>query len=1451
VTTTQPAGRGYLDRLQVAADIRLIDDAAKWPALARRVDAVTAGLARDALSPEEQLLHATARALGGTPEPDAVSIEAAADLAEQDVPFAAAVLARNGIASSEAQAVYQRALRGTLSPVLEESLRLAFERGFRPDEAARLDDAVKRQLARHWPDSRWQRTVRAVDGDDDELLALALGDEPELPAGSERRMARLLIASGRWRELLTHAALPSPGQDAQRERARVQLFTSTVAWRVPVPLAWARAVVERRYTDGDATTLLALAAGDVATIRRAGDPLAADTVEVMLARGIAALGGGANEVAQLRKRLTEAWPPKSDPRGAWIAPLPVLEALFALELDDRGALRELLPAFALWRDAVWMKLLVARIQLAIGNAAAVDDVLAGEDGPVVELLRARALAVRDRGAAIAVLRTLVEANPGWSEARLRLGIALAGVKPVEALELLETALETDCDSAALGAPSVARALALVAAGELQRRAGRFEAAEGRVREALLHAPGSPLVARRSLTLAVSLRSRELVVRCNRHMQRTAARRLDDRLFGGILEVQGDTARALTQYRHAGAWDRVIVLEGENLRAPPDEIDLDRTTSVPALHACAVLASRAGDAMRAARLLETAVAQRPDRGELLDDLLVAYQRWAAAAITGDDVTALLDCDRALRAIEAQLQDAPTSRLLALRAVRGAVGIAICRRWIDAGDMAQAGRWLSELRAQTIDPRIVLHLAALAIREGRQHDAELFTIGHFTTGNREHAVLLRMLIALRGAAGAPLSPAELVAGRARIADVLEALSRARTPAVAAAAHMLEILTAPIDDQPYQLAAWCGVPLSDLVRTQPYRRSAPGPAAIGAEAALFVAARLAAAGDGEPVARSDIAAYLEREAARFDRNGARRARLFALGLRATGADPPPLVLDDLDGRLVRREERRYAAALLAREAQRQRRAGDVSGAARTLARLITLVESATPGTAALATGADRAALALAAWRAAPADFAARQATISAQLGHAVACETEERSDEACTVAWTVFVAAAAGVLVGDRAWRELATRRAAVYAVPPHELTQARDACHRRIEDVLGGLSGWHTDRSDAAGQARIARIRALLAREIAVARSIDALASLEDAGVGAVIPTPLGPCGLDLFGLRERAIAALAAVPPDSTLAVRAGEVRGILVGELAEAWYALHDDRIDLAEQLAESTADTALDRTRLRAAICLRRMGHAPLSRALDEAVRWVQRPDVFDIPEEIAIAVVDLARRVYDEHGLGPARRPLQRIRGRCDSLTLRLGEAALLRRTLDVRNLGAHERIRLRVEILVLMLDEVARAELRAETAAALARARSIAEVDAITALLWGEAGSAESLVGAIVAEARARRVELSRIGQSDVPDEDRSKDVIADLEAQIAELRGLFAVLRGPSPRRDDVEQRLARLRQVLAVVPEPRHAREFSAVSVGDDDEALLDFDLLDSDGPRPELDPRYFWRDDDD
>ena len=592
------------------------------------------------------------------------------------------------------------------------------------------------------------------------------------------------------------------------------------------------------------------------------------------------------------------------------------------------------------------------------------------------------------------------------------------------------------------------------------------------------------------------------------------------------------------------------------------------------------------------------------------------------------------------------------------------------------------------------------------------------------------------------------------------------------------------------------------------------------------MFVAATLAHTADPAAPSRAGIAAYLDSSASSLDDDGARRARLFALGLRATDTRPPPLAIEEIDlGRFVRADERRFAAGLIALETRRRRRSGDGPAAMRALTRLVALVRPAgMVGVLALTSVEDGADAALAAWRARPTDPDAQQEAIATQLRRAVSRETTERSDDDCTAAWTALVGLIGPVFVGNQAWRALAVRRASIYAVPPQDLAKTRETCEQRLADIFTELAKWHAARSGAQAKARIDRVRALLATEISVATSIDALRALADAEVCAAIPTTLGPCGLDLLGLRARAIGALSAIPPGSKAAPTAGAVRGILAGELAEAWSALHDGRIDLAEQLVQR-ADATEDALRLRAAICVCRMEDSPNElRALEIAVQWAApratqparsgdkaalagrheagAPRAEAMPEDLAIRIGEVALHVYGKYGLGRARRPLQAIRERHDTHTLREAEAELIRRHLARPDCDEADRIQRRVEILVLVPGDPARAALQREVTAALARASTADDVEAIIAVLRGATGGAEQLTGDLVFEAHLRQHEL--IDRHAAAQPDRELESVSLIEARVTELRQALdlARSRGGSQRR--VIERLAALHERLAVL-----------------------------------------------
>src|SRR5262245_2594605 len=198
-------GRAYLARLELAVDIRLIDDEVKWPSLAERVDQMMAELEPSDLSGEERLLYAAARALGGEPDDAAQrEFEAIEELADHDLPFVALVLAACGVSTPRAQQRYLDAIDAPMSPTLKLSLRRAFECGFPPSEAGRLDHKVKRKIIACWPDTIWHRTVRLLDGDDRDLVDLVLFDQ--LPVAVTGQISSLLVSTGKWRELVERIA---------------------------------------------------------------------------------------------------------------------------------------------------------------------------------------------------------------------------------------------------------------------------------------------------------------------------------------------------------------------------------------------------------------------------------------------------------------------------------------------------------------------------------------------------------------------------------------------------------------------------------------------------------------------------------------------------------------------------------------------------------------------------------------------------------------------------------------------------------------------------------------------------------------------------------------------------------------------------------------------------------------------------------------------------------------------------------------------------------------------------------------------------------------------------------------------------------------------------------------------------------------------------------------------
>ncbi len=373
---------------------------------------------------------------------------------------------------------------------------------------------------------------------------------------------------------------------------------------------------------------------------------------------------------------------------------------------------------------------------------------------------------------------------------------------------------------------------------------------------------------------------------------------------------------------------------------------------------------------------------------------------------------------------------------------------------------------------------------------------------------------------------------------------------------------------------------------------------------------------------------------------------ARLVALGLRATAEPPEPIELDAIDlGRLERDAERELAIGIVAHETRRRRRAGDAAGAAAALDRLVQLARPAgAAGILARSSIEAAAEAALAGWRAAPADAAALQSALATQLRRAIGRELDARPADDCRAAWRAVVGLLGPVLVGDRAWRALAARRVGVYAVPPHELASARDACGRRIADILGQLGKWRAARGDGVtAAARFEEVRQLLASELAIARTLQTVTAEEDA-VARAIPVPLGPLGVDLLGRRAEAIAALAEVPAESDVATAAADVRGILIGALVDGWLALHDGRYDVAERVVRDRVAAVgriePDASELLAAVFVRRIREAladeDLLAAADIAQDWGRVEAAHAMPGQLAAEIAALCDRLYDRYQLG-----------------------------------------------------------------------------------------------------------------------------------------------------------------------------------------------------------------------
>lgn len=1376
MTVVGDPGRAYLDRLALAIDVRLLDDVAHWPALAARADRIVAHIRAtaatrkrvfDQLSTEERLLHAVAQALGGKlDEREARAIHDHQGYSDRDVPFVAIVLASRGIDTERARATYTLALLEPLPDALGRSLQLAFERGFPPPQAHRLGPQVVGKLLERWPDTTWSRLVRVLRGDDAGLARLVVED-PLLVAGADSRAIDALLARpDRHEQLIESLSEGTPEQTA----ARLVLVARSVAWRLPLPRAPIRDAIARARpeTIGSdaiaAATIAAVGAGDLETARRLCRFPAPIDVETTAARTLAMLGGDAGEVRALWSLV---------PAGDTLSPVVATNAaLIALELGDRQRLRELAVPLATARTTMGGRIVLARVYLGADQRELADSVLAGDDSPVARLLRARSLAAIDRTSAIAQLASLVEMFPGWAEARLRLGLACAAVDPKRAFEILEApAAEDRPDSAVLGPPGTARAAARLAAGELLRRAGAPAGAVRAIRDALARAPASPLIARQAAVLAVALRAPELAREAQRRLEAlTPGAKIIERLVGALHELAGDRARAMVSYRSAGAWDRVVVLAARaaGSEAPgsggfelPPAFDVEDATSVAALHAAAISAQH-GDPSLAVRALERAALRRPDHRGLADDLVAMRVHRARATAASGDLTAVMATAQDLeRALDRAPEDPRIREALAHAAV------AITARWIRDGEHDRARALLDELHARLGAPLIALHGLALAIRTLQVDDARRW-LAHAPAG--EHRELLAALLAA------------LLGDDAGVRERLPALVNA-AGFVGGAARVLDLIHRGV---PGELAAWCFDHPAEVVR-------------LGADVALFIAYALAGAVEDRP-SDARIAAFLEGVAASFDADAARRARLVALGLRASSDPPEPIALDAIDlGQLEHTAERDLAIGLVAFETRRRRAAGDAAGADAALDRLVELVRPAgAAGILARSSIEAAADSACAAWRADPGSAGALQAALATQLRRAIDREIAGRSDDDCRAAWRTVVGLLGPVLVGDRAWRALASHRAGVYRVPAHELAAARDACSRRIADILGQLARWHAARGDAVQPAaRFEDVRQLLANEIAIVRTLQAV--LSTGAIGHVLPIALGPLGIDLLGRRAEVIEALAAIPAGSDAAAEVADVRGILVGALVDGWLALHDGRFDVAERVVRqriaAIGRVEPDATALLAAVYVRRIRDTleddDLLAAADLAQGWSREPAAHGMPEQLALPIAALCDRLQARYKLGRPRRLLHHLRASHDAHALRQAEVNLIVRHLDEPGAAAGlDSIELCVAAVGLAPSDELRGRLRRHVGTALRAATKVKQVDAILQLLQAAPDPVQVADGLLAAQ--LRRSELG----------DDALSSIGDLEARVEALRQTLDVARSAALAIRGIAQRLLILHDRLA-------------------------------------------------
>src|SRR5262249_26537173 len=294
---------------------------------------------------------------------------------------------------------------------------------------------------------------------------------------------------------------------------------------------------------------------------------------------------------------------------------------------------------------------------------------------------------------------------------------------------------------------------------------------------------------------------------------------------------------------------------------------------------------------AARALERALERRPDHRGLADDLIAARVQCARVALASTDPTALMEAAQDLERARKRAPDDPR-----LREAYALVGVALATRWIREGEYDAAGARPKELHDQLGTPFLALHALALATRtldvEAARAWLAIAPAGH-------HRELLAALLAEL------LGDTEGV--RARLPELLAA-----TGSVGSAARLLDVLHR---GAPRDLAEWFSTTRDDVRR-------------LGSDGALWIAYALAGAPEDRPP-HAKIAEVLEDLAGSFDGDGGRRARLVALGLRATADPPEAISLEAVDlGQLQHTAERDLPLGLVAFQTRRRRAGEDTPG-------------------------------------------------------------------------------------------------------------------------------------------------------------------------------------------------------------------------------------------------------------------------------------------------------------------------------------------------------------------------------------------------------------------------------------------------------------------------------------------------------------------------------------------